>query len=1050
MIEAIALESSLKISELAESSSLGITASALSSDNVLYISLSDGRLLLYQLPKASSQFSKSRSHSNSEQSSANQDLDKEAQVPTNVHEDKRTKGFDPTSIGEEEATLLHSYKLEGPALQICLLEPLNYTFILSKGVVYLYSYDTGHGISLVHQYSDYKHSLVETWSDIPKQIDDVIGKPRTAFEDLDVDDKVPEEDDEYDNEDNDSISLATVKYSQGPSFAQDRRFSKKLTYSSYTALAAKRRVVILSWHYKGFKGRSEFVFHDKVVHMNFLNGNILLIGFESGDFVKLNLRNGASTPLQLQFVDELGSPPQISRSSSFFFRTATDYLNESFKTTNDKQLVILKNNLLIKLNADFEPIVLRQNPRSESFKNPMIVEQTSHFSSGGSSFRKLVTLKYWFPYIITVYGNSVEVHSLEDYDLIERINISGPKALGAALGIQFNSLNMLLISTKGVYKFYKTDYNCQLRQFERKKDYSNAINLLEKLNPLLLDEDEQDNDNISSIENSLPARQYKFMKLRKLQLLRARDLMDEGKYDKAINLFIEYIASPNFVLQHLPKQIKQKLGIFNEQKVQKNHKMHNKKKKDPKSKKDEDYLINQLILYLTDTRRKLTRLLDPDQPKFQWRGYTISLDLYEHLRTDEQYSTPDNLKIIDDSLFKCYLNSNPKMIGPFLRIPNFCDFKLVESECLENHMFSELIDFYYIRSRHEKALKLLDHLCFHREDTVNIDEGSSYLSLLFNAEYMVRYLQKLGNSELDLILKYSQELIELDPGYFKIIFMNDTDASESLDKSQILAYVHKHQWAEIEQNYLEYIIFDTNEKTPEFVNSLINLYMNKQDISEVFKKLKEILQTGSYDEEACLKEIESLINGDLDENSKTLLYKLKAEPLFSLGRHEEALSVFLVNLRDNEGAIEYCLRVRKEETELGTDLLFKLLDRYLVEHDADNTIRLLNDKRLKFLDLTHILERLPGNITVGTVMKFVETKLRLLSQQSVHSGLESELTRIKLIDSKSQLLSLKKPHFRMTSSSLCGICHKGFEPSSILCILSGGEIAHYSCSHNQH
>jgi len=1049
MIEVITLESSLKISELTGDSSVRITASALSSDNVLYISLSDGRLLLYQLPKAS-QFSKSKSHENSEVSTDGEDIDKEAKGMSSLNEDPKTTIFDPTSIGEEEAILLHSYKLDGSASQICLLEPLNYTFILINGTVYLYSYSTGHGLNIVHRYSDYKHSLVQTWSDIPKRVNDVIGKSHTAFEDLDVEDKIPEEDDEYDNEDNDSISLATVKYSQGPSFAQDKRFTGNVTYSSYTALAAKKRVVILSWHYKGFKGRSEFVFHDKVVHMNFLNSNILLIGFESGDFIKLNLRNGASTQLQLQFVDELAPPQQFSRSSSFFFRTATDYLNESFKTTNDKQLVILKNNLLIKLNVDFEPIILRQNPRSESYKNPMVVNQTSQSSSGGSSYRKLVTLKYWFPYIITVYGNSIEVHNLENYDLIERINISETKTLGTILGIQFNSLNMFLISTKGVYKFFKTDYNCQLKQFEHGKDYNNAINLLEKLNPLLLDEDEQESDNITSIENNLPARQFKFMKLRKLQLLRAKNLMNDGKFDQAINLFIEYIASPNFVLQHLPKEIKQRLSIYDDKKSKKDHKTHSRKKKDLKAKKAEDHLVNQLISYLTDTRRKLIRLLDPDQPKFQWRGYTISLALYEHLQTDEQSSTPENLKIIDNSLFKCYLTSNPKMIGPFLRIPNFCDFNLVESECLKNHLFSELIDFYYIRSQHEKALKLLDHLCFHREDTVNIDEGSSYLSLLFNAEYMVRYLQKLGNANLKLILKYSKELIELDPGYFQIIFMNDTDASESLDKTEILCYVQEHGWKKIEETYLEYIIFVTNDETPHFVNSLIALYLEKNDISEIFEKLSETLRTRTYDKEACLKRIENLMGENINENTKSLLYRLEVEPLFLLDRHEDALSVFLNKLHDNNGAIEYCLNVRTKNEVLGTNLLFKLLDRYLAENDANNIMILLNDDRLQFMDSMRVLNSLPNYITIGTFMTFIETKLRLLNTQSINSALESEISRVRLIDSKSHLLDLRKSHFKMTSSSLCELCHKRFEPSSVLCILSDGGIAHYSCFRNQH
>ncbi|GMF02285.1 unnamed protein product [Ambrosiozyma monospora] len=286
--------------------------------------------------------------------------------------------------------------------------------------------------------------------------------------------------------------------------------------------------------------------------------------------------------------------------------------------------------------------------------------------------------------------------------------------------------------------------------------------------------------------------------------------------------------------------------------------------------------INQLITYLTDTRRKLTRLLDPASPQFEWHGYLISIELYEELATtgstDDDGKEEDNssalrsLEMIDNYLFQCYLLTNMRMVGPLLRISNYCTFEIVERKCLNLKLYNELIDFYYFRKSHEKALALLNKLCF---ETVNEDGRSntvtgsptSSLSFLFNVDFMLKYIQKLGNDNLNLVLEYSQKLIQTDPGYFHMIFMNDSIECESLDNFAVVDFLAENNWIQFQLEYLEYVIYDTGFENVRLINKLIELYINIDYIAN-YDKILRAYGLNKYNASHFLKKINNLLRSD--------------------------------------------------------------------------------------------------------------------------------------------------------------------------------------------
>ncbi|VEU24401.1 DEKNAAC105612 [Brettanomyces naardenensis] len=1068
MIEAIVPASSLKISELSDNPSLKITASGLSSNNQLYIGLSDGRLLLYQLP-TKPEIAHERSHEyDSSLVSSGADgsqLRNSAEQNEQDTPPQRRYIFEPSKIEEEEATLINSFQLQSPATQIQFLEYINYVILLTNKSVEVYTLTTQHDLRLVDEFDEFKFNLIRTWTDTNPGFES-----SSPFTDgPDVRERVREEDSEYDNQDDDSISLATVKFQNRPATGTDKKFAEERSNCSFLCIASKKYLVILRWRLRAFETKSEFKLQERVTFLEFLNSETLIVAFEGGEFAKMNTYTGQQTPIQFQFLSGISPQSQLSR-SSFFFGSSTGYLSEAFKTTNDKQLVILKDNNLIKLNNNMEPITFVRSRHSIDFKNPLAVSQFSSSNLGSSSQKKLKALKYWFPYLVIVYGNCIELRSLENFGLIQQLDVPDPKQLGNVIDVQLNWRNLLLVTNSGVYKFLKSDYNYQLKQFEDDKDYNNAINLLEKLNPIILEEGEEDNT-IQTVEHSHSARQLKFMKLRKLQLLKALTLMTAEKFEQAVKLFIEFMASPSFVLGHLPERAK---VLLSEDPIKSSSQSPKEGSPEPKEaakaiissinaaelatskkrsspsriKRKEERMINEIITYLTDTRRKLTRLLDPDQPKFQWHGYTISLALYEELQTEPDFSAVDNLKLIDNNLFKCYLLTNLRMIGPFLRIPNYCDFELVEKKCLRLKMHSELIDFYYIRGAHEKALELLEKLCFDSDGRDNMDDRNSSLSMLFNVEYMVRYLQKLGNEHLALILKYSRKLIELDAGYFKMIFMNNSNESEGLDRTEVLAYTIEHDWIPIETAYLNYVIFELDDTGELFVNSLLWLYL-EGDLTESYSKIIDLYGLGNYDFRKTLKKLDTLKgeeNGD--EARKDMILKLKIDPLRRLKRHHDAIRIFLEELKDNRGAIGYCLEVKKDSPDEGIDLIYYLLQTHLSQGNMQLMMQMLSDPRLTFLDPVAVAERLPDAIPLKILTPFLEMNLRNVNSAVKSSTLESELLKVRLIDARYDKLQLEKQHYRITADSRCPVCGESFGATSILSLLPDGTVVHYRCSRN--
>ena len=237
--------------------------------------------------------------------------------------------------------------------------------------------------------------------------------------------------------------------------------------------------------------------------------------------------------------------------------------------------------------------------------------------------------------------------------------------------------------------------------------------------------------------------------------------------------------------------------------------------------------VRALNSYLAGTRARLQRLIDPATGKLKPRAKnhgTSDIAPEQFLRitkNESEQKLEDDLKetfrLIDTTLFRSYMFSQPALAGSLFRLPNFCDPDVVNEKLLEHSRYTELVDFFWGKKLHKEALELL-----RRFGTATKPDPAA--PTLHGPDRAIQYLQGLPPSEIDLILEHAQWTLDANPGYAMEIFIGDTENSENLPRDQVLSFLRK-QGPKLEAQYLQHIINELGDVTQDFQNRLIELYV---------------------------------------------------------------------------------------------------------------------------------------------------------------------------------------------------------------------------------
>ena len=177
----------------------------------------------------------------------------------------------------------------------------------------------------------------------------------------------------------------------------------------------------------------------------------------------------------------------------------------------------------------------------------------------------------------------------------------------------------------------------------------------------------------------------------------------------------------------------------------------------------------------------------------------------------------ETAKLVDTTLFRAYMFVSPSFAGPLFRIDNFCDPDVVNEKLIEAGRYNDLVDFFYGKKLHRQALDLLKRFG-------EADEENEAAPRLSGPQRTVAYLQNLPPEMIDLILQFAEWPLRKDPTLGMEVFTVDTENAETLPRPKVLQFLQN-----IDRNlavtYLEHIIHELNDTTPDFHQRLVNIYI---------------------------------------------------------------------------------------------------------------------------------------------------------------------------------------------------------------------------------
>lgn len=502
------------------------------------------------------------------------------------------------------------------------------------------------------------------------------------------------------------------------------------------------------------------------------------------------------------------------------------------------------------------------------------------------------------PYLVALLPNSViEIRTAEPRLLIQKIeDLTSSGKMKHLIRCHDQKGILYVCSNKDIYCIMGRPIEEQTPQLIASKEFELAKQMVNMsfYNTDDSEDREQCEKAISQIEN-----------------LQAYDYFCKKEFEKAMQLFFKLETHPSLVIGYfpglLPEYFRSELEYPQEPPAFKGA--------------DREAALFALADYLLEVRKKLQKLSESDgnagndvnSPRNADKmHYQVDPSVPKSPTFYQYFKTRDKLlEIIDTTLLKCYLLTNPTLVPSLVRLPdNRCHLQETELCLKKDQKYSELIIFYQTRGLHRKALDLL------------FTQAKKPNSSLPGHEMTIQYLQKLGESNLSLIFEYAKWVLEEYPEDGLRIFTEDIAETESLPRDLVLEYLQKNS-SNLIIPYLEHIITVWGDKTPLFHNILANKYREKVRAlrEEYLNSLPEGQCPASAGQEpgelGILREklINFLETSD-HYSTETLsiffsndeLWEERAIVAGKTGCHRDALMIYIHYIKDLKKAEEYCIK----------------------------------------------------------------------------------------------------------------------------------------------
>ncbi|KAA0711496.1 Vam6/Vps39-like protein [Triplophysa tibetana] len=629
-----------------------------------------------------------------------------------------------------------------------------------------------------------------------------------------------------------------------------------------------------------------------------------------------------------------------------------------------------------------------------------------------------VAMEHQPPYIIAVLPRYVEIRTLEPRLLVQSVELQRPRFITSA-----GSNVVYVASNHFVWRLVPVSIASQIRQLLQDKQFELALQLAKM-------KDDSDADKRQQIHH--------------IQNLFAFNLFCQKRFDDSMQVFAKLGTDPTHVIglypDLLPSDYRKQLHYPNPLPTLSGAEL------------EKAHLA--LIDYLTQKRSHLVKQLNDSDP-------STTSPLMEGTPTIK--SRKKLLQIIDTTLLKCYLHTNVALVSPLLRLENnHCHIEESEYVLKKAHKYSELIILYEKKGLHQKALQVL------------LDQSTKANSPLKGHERTVQYLQRLGVENLGIIFEFSPWVLKICPEDGLKIFTEDLTEVETLPRDKVLNFL-KEGFKELAIPYLEHIIYVWEEKSAEFHNVLIQLYLEKVQglMKEYLNSLPEGVPAVSAGKE----------NGELGEFRNKLLSFLEISSTYEperlisdfpfdglleeralllgrMGNHEQALFIYVHVLKDTHMAEEYCHSHYDPDIIGHKDVYLSLLRMYLSPPDvhflgpikmelcepqanlqAALTVLQLHHSKL---NTTKAINLLPANTQIREIQVFLENVLeekagRKRFDQILKSLLQAEFLRV-----QEERIFHQQVKCVITDEKICRVCKKKIG-NSAFARYPNGVVVHYFC-----
>ena len=676
---------------------------------------------------------------------------------------------------------------------------------------------------------------------------------------------------------------------------------------------------------------------------------------------------------------------------------------------------------------------------------------------------------YSYPYLLSLHDSAkgLEIRNPETLTLLQTIELPGALLLqvpNPSISLAHQGKGFLVSSDRIIWRMQGLKYDAQISALVEGGHFDEAVSLLGMIEETLI----KDKDG----------------RLREIKMLKAQKLFDEKHFRDSLDLFSDVAAPPERVIKLYPEIISGDLAQPDEPSSPK--KGHKKNSSTASSKKDDSASIRstkiadsmgglqekelkpavrELQAFLADVRRRLQRFFNPDQTVKdldEVQAEDVKQTLEHLLDTsnldDVAEKITETARLVDTTLFRAHMYATPSLAGSLFRISNFCDPYVVMTKLEDSRRYNDLVDFLYGKRLHRQALERLQKFGQAQETEEQLQGPARTIS----------YLQALPPELVDLTLEFAKWPLEAMPEAGMEIFLADTENAELLNRQKVLAFLDAVD-NNLAQRYLEHVLHEWHDMTPELHQKLLNLYLErlKQDVpdhDELLNKFMTFLRTSTQYSPA--KILTSLPRDDPQ------LYEARAILFSKMGNHRQALEIYVFKLNSAAKAEEYCNQVyfeamsdtskaasRRKSTNDPVDeapsIYHDLLNLYLNPPKGESScwgpaIELMAKHGAR-LPASSTLDLIPPELLVKKLEFYFRGRIRNANTIMNESMIVAGLRKVDAVRIQSELLlgnetgGGRSRRVRVDDERVCPVCHKRLG-GSVISVFPDNSVVHLGCA----